>query len=177
MTEQKEHITKKMFCDWQEGKLPDHEEVSFLQHIGDCTFCAGQFGAWMEEDLLIEPPSYLKEEIQARSRQLDVQTVIKVKQTSKQMKLMLYSLKVGLAIAASIFLLTITTGVQRMNVQTAEREPVPTRQETKEREESLTDKLNRGSAYVTDFLNQLSSGIFHIEFKDSQNEQKQEEKR
>lgn len=172
MTEQKEHITKKMFYDWQEGKLSDQEEVSFLQHIGDCTFCAEQFGSWMEEYLLMEPPSYLKEEIQARTRQLDIQTVIKVKQTSKQMKLMLYSLKVGLAVAVSIFLLTITTGVQRMNVQTTEREPVSTRQETKEREESLTDKLNRGSAYVTDILNQLSSGIFRIEFGGSQNERK-----
>lgn len=172
MTEQKEHVTKEMFCKWQKGTLSAQEEASFLQHIGSCTFCAEQFGTWMEEDLLMEPPSYLKEEIQARSRQLDVQTVVKVQQTSKQMKLMLYSLKVGLAVAASIFLLTITTGVQRMNVKPAEREPVQNGQETREREESITDKLNRGSGYVTDRLNQLTNGIFHIESGGSQKERK-----
>ena len=46
------HISKELFCDWQAGRMKQPEEERFLGHIGVCTFCAGQFGNWMEEGIL-----------------------------------------------------------------------------------------------------------------------------
>ncbi|WP_075719010.1 hypothetical protein [Roseburia sp. 499] len=158
MTELREqHITREMFECWQQGKMEGQREEEFLRHTGTCTFCAEQFGIWMEENLM-EPPAYLKEEITRRTRQIDVQTAVKVKQTSKQMQLMIYSLKVGLAVVASIFLLTVTSSIQNMNMEIPSPKSVTT--ETHQEKESITDKLNRGSSFVTDALNQMTNGVF-----------------
>lgn len=117
-----QHITKEIFDCWQQGKLNRKQEEEFLAHVGKCTFCAEQFAAFMEENLA-EPPVYLEEEIVRRTKQLDVQAAIKVKQTSKQMQLMMYSLRVGLGVAASIFLLTITGSVQKTDLNVSKMPP------------------------------------------------------
>lgn len=165
MTEKREqeHITKEIFDCWQQGNMTGSQEEAFLRHTGTCTFCAERFGNWMDETL-VEPPAYLKDEISRRTRQLDVQTVVKVKQTSKQMQLLMYSLRVGLAVAASIFLLTVTTGVGKMKVEMPQNKQDIT--ENRQERESITDKLNRGSSFVTDVLNQMTSGFFQIEQKE-----------
>lgn len=164
MTEirKQEHITKEMFDCWQQGTLESSQEALFLEHIEICTFCAEKFGTWMEKSLM-EPPAYLKEEVLKRTRQLDIQTAVKVKQTSKRMRLMMYSLKVGFAVAASIFLLTVTTGVQKMNMEVPEQFP-----RTEHQEDGLIDKLNRGSSAVTDTLNQMANSLFQIEREGSE---------
>lgn len=165
MTEKREqeHITKEIFDCWQQGNMTGSQEEAFLRHTGTCTFCAERFGNWMDETL-VEPPAYLKDEISRRTRQLDVQTVVKVKQTSKQMQLLMYSLRVGLAVAASIFLLTVTTDVGKMKVEMPQNKQDIT--ENRQERESITDKLNRGSSFVTDVLNQMTSGFFQIEQKE-----------
>lgn len=151
-----QHITKEVFDNWQQGKLEGSQETEFLNHVGTCTFCAGKFADWMEEGLLEEPPAYLKEEITERTGQIDVQT-------SKQIRLIVYSLKVGLAVAASIFLLTLTTGLQNMNLE------VPKRQQnrTESGRESVTVKLREGSNYIADTLNRLADGLVLPERKES----------
>lgn len=164
MTElrERQHITKELFQHWQQRKMTESQEEAFLKHTGTCTFCAEKFGEWMSESF-VEPPAYLKDEISRRTRQLDVQTVVKVKQTSKQMQLFMYSLRVGLAVVASIFLLTVTTGVQKINV---EMPKLSNRTESREERVSLIDKLNQGSSFVTDTLNQMTDGLFGIEHRD-----------
>ncbi|MEG1292220.1 MAG: DUF874 family protein [Lachnospiraceae bacterium] len=104
-----------------------------------------------------------------RSQLMDVQVVIKAKQTSKQMQLMWYSLRVGLAVVASIFLLTITSSVQNMELQM----PVPPEktQTQEEKRESIADKLNQESSKVTQRLSELANGIFQIERDSSSQEQ------
>lgn len=257
------HITRDLFCDWQEGKLKGKEETDFLGHIGACTFCAEHFGTWMEEGLqelemylepkqkkyleteellerektdqrsyleteelleqektdqrkyleteelleqeiylkterfpsagladrktetfLAEPPKYLKEEILNRTRQMDVQAAVKLKETSRQMQLFMYSLKVGLAVVASIFLLSITADIQNVNLELPEnqrmeqiqekRREAKKQQDSKEQERSITDRLRKGSSWVTSILNDVSSGIFRVEIEDSENERNQE---
>lgn len=208
------HMDRNLFCDWQEGRLKGREEIDLLEHIGACTFCAERFGTWMEEgfaqemetdgnfpkemmseensleevqpekNFLTEPPGYLKEEILERTRQMDVRAAVKLKETSKQVQLMIYSLKVGLAVAASIFLLTITTDIQRMNLEVPEsqrtqelqerQEAAVKRQESRAKEEDFTGKLRRGSREITNILNNLSSGLFGIETDNSGTEKNQE---
>ena len=170
------HITRAVFDDWQEGKLAMQDEMDFLEHIGSCTFCAGQFGSWMEEKdahakaaLFVEPPGYLKEEILDRIKQVDVQAAVKIKETSRQMQLFIYGLKVGFAVIASIFLLTVTANVQNMDLRQFGDRRIEQMQgergrpaERDRQDESVTSVLRRGSSQVTNVLNDMSRGWFQF---------------
>lgn len=176
----KKHICRESFCNWQQQKLTNQEEDQFLEHIGACTFCAEQFGSWMEEALLpdgnlkeacnqAEPPKYLADEIRSRIRQIDVRVSVQLYTRSRQVQLMMYSLRVGLAVAASIFLLTVTSGIQNMSVETPDRQqPMHTQEEKRD---SLTDMFRQGSSRITDTLNDMATGLLHMEFGSSENEQ------
>lgn len=170
------HITRELFCDWQEGKLKEPDEMDLFTHIGACTFCAEQFGNWME-GIFEKPPRYLKEEILNRAHQIDVQASVKLKETSRQVQLVLYSLKVGFAVAASIFLLVITTNIQDMNLELPKEQQVEQSKEqhgSQEQEENIISKLRRGSKEITGLLNEISSGFFRIEMDNSENKKDQE---
>lgn len=101
------HVTKEWLEAWNLQQLSETEEQMFLTHVGSCDHCAEQFAAYLEQDL-IEPPAYLHEEILERSKSLEIQTARKVYQTSKQMRLFFYSLKVGVAVAVSLLLLFVS---------------------------------------------------------------------
>lgn len=185
MTRQEEgncHITKEQFCDWLAGELPPDKEAEFLGHIGNCTFCAGQFANWMEsppQDFARQvefppqisanqreapdPPAYLKEEILQRTQQIDVQMTVCVKERSRQMQLFMYGLKVGMAVVTSIFLLILTTDIQSMQPEDVREWRMERREQRQERQEervSLTDTLNRKSGEISSFLNEISNGLF-----------------
>ena len=213
------HISKTQFWNWQAGRLASTEEERFLGHIGTCTYCAGQFGNWMEEgctgmedfmnlalepedsvsmppfllsksqdsmedaqktegarrknvSLLSEPPAYLKEEILRRTRQMDVQAAIHIRETSRRVQFWLYSLKVGLAVMASIFLLMVTANVQNMDFDTHRTDQVQRQDISKE--VSITDTLKQKSGEISNILNNLSNGLFRIDTKETNQEESQE---
>lgn len=199
------HISKDLFCDWQAGRMRQPEEERFLGHIGVCTFCADKFGSWMEEgileftessepgradeltpykdcssqeehSLLAEPPSYLKEEILRRTRQMDVQAAVHFKETSQKMQLVLYSLKVSLAVMASIFLLMVTANVQNMDFETVRTEQKQQQREAREHDQqmNITDTLKQKSGEISTLLNNLSNGLFRIGMPEDENEINQE---
>lgn len=107
-TELKEiHLTEIDFEKWEQGILtPTHQET-FLSHTASCPYCAERWLAHMSrcEELLPQPPAYLAEEIMGRVHQPDVVVARKAHTTSKRMQLLLYSLKVGVALAASIYMI------------------------------------------------------------------------
>lgn len=183
------HIDRSLFCDWQEGRLKGEEEAAFLGHVGACTFCAERFGDWMEEGFLLEipedsqpaPPKYLKEEILRRARQIDVQAARKLKETSRQMQLFLYSMKVGLAVALSIFLLALTTNLQDMDIEPARSQRAQQaqewhresqeRREGAERDDGLVSSLRRGSREITGALNDLANGFFRVRIENESDQE------
>ncbi len=205
------HITKEQFCDWLAGELPPDEETEFLGHIGNCTFCAGQFASWMElspggfagqsagwmeslpedsvnqielppqisavQTKMPEPPAYLKEEILQRTQQIDVQMTVRVKERSRQMQLFMYSLKVGMAVVTSIFLLLLTTNIQSLQPEDVQNWRMEQREQRQERQEegmSLTDTLNRKSREVSSFLNEISNGLFRMGTEGTEYQRNQE---
>lgn len=113
MTEEHTHISDEMWKKYAQGTLSTKEEEKLYTHVGCCTYCAERFANIVETDFFAEPPSYLYDEIVERSRKVDVQAAATVRKTSKKMKLLFYSLKVGFAVAASIFLLTMTTTLEQ----------------------------------------------------------------
>lgn len=186
--QEKGHITKDLFCDWQAGRMKPPQEGQFLGHIGICTYCAGRFGDWMEQGLaappetgleepparyppvqsplLAEPPAYLKEEILRRTRQMDVQAAVCVKETSRRMQLILYSLKVSVAVMASIFLLAVTANVRNMEFA-PEPETRAQEREDRQAEPGFTDILKQKSGEISNLLNSLSNGLFRLDTEEA----------
>ena len=112
------------------------------------------------------PSDYLKEEILQRTRQMDVQAAICMKETSRRMQLILYSLKVGVAVMASIFLLMVTTNVQNMDFA-PDQEAQMQERESQRAQPGLTDTLKQKSGEISNLLNNLSNGLFRIETEDT----------
>lgn len=101
------HLSDHDFGAWEQGSLSDTQMEAFLTHTANCPHCADAWFAYMShhEERLAEPPAYLKEEIKERVHQPDVVIARKAHMTSKRVQLLIYSLKVGVALAASIFML------------------------------------------------------------------------
>ena len=101
------HLTDRDFEAWEKGSLSDTQMEAFLTHTANCPHCGDAWFAYMSRhtEALPEPPAYLAQEITERVHQPDVVIAQKARTTSKKVQLFLYSLKVGVALAASIYML------------------------------------------------------------------------
>lgn len=153
MRELQGHLTEEWLNAWRDKNLTDEEERRLLMHVSCCSHCADRFAQILEEEPA-EPPAYLKEEILERSRGLDVQAAKTVYHTSRRMRLFLYSLKVGLAVAASLFLLFGTSG--------KEPEVFHVNWETGQTPASITDTLDEGSRKMGGYLRQLTDRLWDM---------------
>ena len=101
------HLTERDFEAWEQGILSGIQAEAFLTHTANCPHCGDAWFSYMSrhEEALVEPPAYLAEEITERVHQPDVVIAQKAHTTSKKVQLLLYSLKVGVALAASIYML------------------------------------------------------------------------
>ena len=101
------HLTDHDFEAWEQGVLSDTQMEAFLTHTANCPHCGDAWFAYMSchAEALPEPPAYLAQEITERVHQPDVVIAQKAHTTSKKVQLLLYSLKVGVALAASIYML------------------------------------------------------------------------
>lgn len=156
------HVTEEWLKDWESGRLDETEQRQMQRHLGSCDFCAERFAEFLEKDLM-EPPAYLREEILERSRGLEVQTVRTFCHASKRMRLLLYSMKVGLAVATSLFLLFFSSGIERAENPFIKEEPERTHI-------SVTEKLDEGSSKVNEYLQEFTGWLLHIEYKEERND-------
>ena len=87
------HLTEHDFEAWEKGILSGAQMEALFSYMSH------------REETLVEPPAYLAEEITERVHEPDVVIAQKAHTTSKRVQLLLYSLKVGVALAASIYML------------------------------------------------------------------------
>ena len=101
------HLTDHDFEAWEQCVLSDTQMEAFLTHTANCPHCGDAWFVYMSRhtETLPEPPAYLAEEITERVHEPDVVIAQKAHTTSKKVQLLLYSLKVGVALAASIYML------------------------------------------------------------------------
>lgn len=159
MTEEHTHISDEMWKKYVQGTLSTKEEEKLYTHVGCCTYCAERFANIVETDFFAEPPSYLYDEIVERSRKVDVQAAATVRKTSKKMKLLFYSLKVGFAVAASIFLLTMTTTLEQNPLEFSEVQQ-------QENKPSITKKINDNSYKFTGYLQDATNRLLEFKIKE-----------
>ncbi len=150
------HITEEMWIALKQDTMEPEQLMQVFAHTASCTYCAGRLALTLEAEAEeIKPPAYLSEQIFERVKQLDVQAVTVVKQTSKRLQLLLYGMKVGAAVVFSIFLLVVTANFQGMEaslprpfVQTEARESVP-------------EAMNRAANGVTDWMNEFANQLLN----------------
>lgn len=106
---------------------------------------------------------------------MDVQVSVQVKEKSRQIQLFLYSLKVGLAVVTSIFLLFLTANFRDLD-SGAVREWRLERmqQQGSEEQMSITDTLSKKSGEVSSFLNEISNGLFRMDTEEREQRENQE---
>lgn len=157
MSERTGHVTEEQIRAFMEGKLTKEEERTFLTHVGSCDYCAEQFSGWLEKDLL-EPPAYLQDEILERSRRADVRAAKTACELSRNTRLFLYSLKVGLAVAASLYVLFFSSGIGGMEIPVIRIE--------QEMSEAVTEVLDVKSHKVNNRLQEITRNLFGTEYEE-----------
>lgn len=149
------HVTEEWLKNWMDGQLNESEEQEFFRHLGNCDYCAEQFADWLEQDM-VEPPAYLQEEILERTRRPYIQTARNVYVFSKRMRLILYSLKVGLAVATSLFLLFGTSRLEGMSAILQERKSdMP--------QSVITETIDAGTSRMNTILENMTGWLHFIE--------------
>lgn len=107
----------------------------------------------VENDCMLPAPKHMKKEVLERSRRVDYQLAREMRQFSKNIQLLFYSLKVGAAVAAA--LLTLFLAPNRL--------PQPEQEVSQtavwEEEVSLGEKLNQELREANQLFSQLVWGL------------------
>lgn len=154
---ERSHITEKIWIAITEDTISQDDFMQILEHTSECTWCAERLAeALMQEDAASEPPSYLPEQILERTKQLDVQATVTIRQTSKKLQLFLYSLKVGAAVAFSLLILGVTANFQ--DVSFTQLEMPAAEQEEKE---TVLKKVSQAADSATEKMNEFADQILN----------------
>lgn len=76
-----------------------------LNHLASCQFCQESMAEYIEQYELLSAPANLKASILEQSKKTEVQIIAGTNRFSKQLRLVLYGLKVGTAVLCSLMLL------------------------------------------------------------------------
>lgn len=154
------HMTEEQLDAWMSGTLSKAEEQRLFAHIGACDFCAEVLAGHLEQGLL-DPPAYLQEEILEKSQSIETRTARTIWQTSRQMRLVLYSLKVGFALAVSLYALFLFP----VHGQTEGRRAAYFLENTRQ---SVTEKLRDGRDRMNVLLEDLTGFTRFMEYEEEE---------
>lgn len=108
-----------------------------------------------EEDALLQAPTHMKAEILEKSRRPDIQLLVRTQAAAKRLDFLLYSLRVGFAMACALFMLT---GLSRFSSDLSsfsDGEAPP-----------IAGVLQHKTQEVNAYLNHVSQSILTFEMED-----------
>mgnify|MGYP000939468351 CR=1 FL=1 len=105
----KTHINETDFNAFRDNTMLPEKKLAFLEHIGSCTYCADRFAAFMSQDLIKAPVDLKQNILKAVGQERKIKG--KVKDASKRIQLLIYSLKVGAAASLALLLLFMTVSL------------------------------------------------------------------
>ncbi len=156
------HTSKADFDAFKRDLMQQKEKEAFLEHICSCDYCSEQFAISMSE-VLIEAPRNMKENILMATMRPEVQLAIKIKESSKRMKLFLYSLKVGAATIVALLVLLLTMNTSNFHESTAFSKSPSNATITKEDKIPLTAVVRDNMDAFSNRLLVLSNNIMNME--------------
>ncbi len=77
------HIEEQVLKKFQNGTLATEELIEVLKHMEACSFCTNRLME-IEDEEIIQAPSYLKEDILKRVHKADVQDNIHVRKLQRK---------------------------------------------------------------------------------------------
>lgn len=161
----KRHITEEIWIALQQDTISPEDFAGVLEHTASCTFCAERLAEVMEHGSTeTKAPAYLTGQILLRIHQPDVRASVALKKTSRQVQLLLYSLKVGAAVAFSLLMLFVTTNFQSIGLSQPEMERNQVQQAAEEQGEekrTLLDIFNAASYGAAEKMNQFTNQILN----------------
>ncbi len=150
------HLTGAQIDAFRHELMDKEEKELFLGHICNCDYCSNLFAEAMSEEMIAAPRD-LKDNILKATKRPEIQLAVKAKQTSKQMQLFLYSLKVGSATVLALLLLMLTVNFNGpLGVHSS---PIP-----KPRTEHHLSEKNPSSltSRIWDNMNELGNNILNF---------------
>lgn len=111
----KVHITETDLYAFRHNTMVPEERNAFLEHIGSCTFCSDQFASFMSDNLITAPKDLKANILKAVRHEQLIKS--KVKEASRRMQLLIYSLKVGAATTLALLLLLLSVNLSDMTVR------------------------------------------------------------
>jgi Predicted transmembrane transcriptional regulator (anti-sigma factor) len=176
------HISEELLQAYVHNRLPAGQEQAVMEHIAMCGSCARRFASLMEKGMLVTPPPDLKKEILEKTvnRKSPVSEPEELwKRKSRQRReLLAYSVRVVVAMAASIMiLLTMSfqgnTGrmpeeimqVQKKTVFVFTKDGISKKtvsEKTFEDSEKKKESEQKANKKITDSLREMSGGIQEV---------------
>ncbi len=120
-----------------------------LEKMASDLWEAERFADFLEEQGLLSAPASLKPAVLERSRQTDIRVIAGTNRLSKNMELMRYSLKVGLAMACSIALLLTVPDFQGSSLLSQPYSDSPVHVEVCQKLQQLTGKIRLFSKFLS----------------------------
>ena len=148
------HIPEEVFNKFRLNLMNAQEKVDFLEHISSCDFCSDLFAEQMRKDL-VTAPRELKANIMKAVRSPEVRLKILAKQSSKRMRLLVYSLKVGTAMAGALLILLLSISFSNKHDMTSDKEP--------DKPASFTSSIRDNMNSLNSSLSKLSNQIMNME--------------
>jgi hypothetical protein len=153
------HISQEEFNAFQSNQLDVEQTEIFLTHICSCNFCSDQLANLMSEEI-IPAPRDMKDNILKATKRPDVQLAKKARETSKQMQLFLYSLKVGTATIGALLLLLLT--INMTELPSSQHKPQITQTITEDTS-PISTSIRDGIATIKKRLFDFSNNIMNTE--------------
>lgn len=162
------HIERERLIAYSKNEITDTKElIDILEHISTCDYCAdliaGIESDLQEAQLNISAPRYLKGQIIERSNKLDVRAEITVKETSKNMQLLIYSLKTTAAVIGALILLFSVSNIN-MDYSIPQKQQIEKEYQEKEKyneEINISRKIAEKSNKISNTINEISNMILN----------------
>ncbi|MGI6069750.1 MAG: hypothetical protein ACOYBE_04905 [Blautia sp.] len=143
----------------------DHSstDLDFLEHIGTCNYCAERLAHQLETEGLLCAPKDFKENVIAQTKSLRTQTELAIHKTSAKMQLLFYSLRVGAAILGALVILFLSSAALSLHSGQMPSTDLPKPPTQRQENFSFSKKLDEGSRYLNEILQDFSDKLIHME--------------
>jgi len=108
------HIQDNELHAFRSNTMAPEERMTFLEHIGSCTFCSDRFAVFMSEDIITAPRDLKQNILKAVRHEQLIKD--KVREASKRMQLFIYGLKVGAAASLALLMLFLTVSLSEKGI-------------------------------------------------------------
>ena len=165
------HITESELYAFRHELMSQEDKENFLAHICTCNYCSDLFAEAMSEEMITAPRN-MKDNLLRAAKRPEVQLAVKARETSKQMQLFLYSLKVGSATVLALLLLMLTVNFNGSITLHSSSIPNPTvgheisdPEASEPNTPSITTRIRDNMNKISDDILNFSNNIMKTEVK------------